>query len=1688
MSVRVQVIPFIFLSPLVSLLLSTFSSDVQGVPSSLSSPSFVTYPRGKTSVSDWAISRADNSGHIEVSSKGFVDEPTNRRSVLLINGTADDSFVITLSLERGKLQSDYNYSFSTNDSLIIDPASDVALSQTESGPILNATIAIDFHNFPGLVSFTVQARRTTDNSLYDSVQVNFLVAGTVIYDKETNTIISGDGRSLLIPNYQDIFDKPHREFDVLTQFLNGSDSNALSPRSDDLTISTVEMSSIVPGFFVSFIGQILWDDSTCAIGGGSWVSEHLLLKPGCGMGFGNAYTNDTKYDGVRFALDFQRNRAGKFGIFFVWNGFTSSSEFEDEEYTTYLIAEIAGQPPAVVRRIEPANPFDKNGGEELYVETINTVDVNITSFNVNEVPFAILPESRTIVNGPGDFYETAKFLTVPGTGKRLPWTISATRSINGTNVEVPFIDETGFLFSYNDEHVILNSVDPNVVPEEGQVSVILSGSFPEFNPRVMDHNVFIGNSVIDKSTFVRASDSEITLIVPPRTAIGSGWEFNVSVAIGDSSSNELPLEFLPSSLSVRGQVFGTSFDDEAEEYRLNSCGNSTFIVTLIDHKETNNTQFSWKMLDEEKVDLLSLGNASGIVTNTDTLQLPNDFVPFFHRSYSVIGIVKLGRIESSSLFNVKKLPGYIIGVTLIQPENRTISTPPVNLRIVAKIEVPECVENFPDELVYVWELENKTQTIDSAGRMGLTPLSVHEATLPPEYRKYVFSFENDTGTFDDELTPTRLGREFIIPREFIEHGFHRVRLTVRGNDTKVVLKGSDSTYYTILESPLVVKIGTGQLSRRVSDAEEMTMSAKQSFDPDLIVNVNRSSGLQYRWSCEFSVYENLTYVEPCATVLLPEQVVRSSKFSIGPAALQVASSRTIEGQQGTVYLRYHVTISKDHRTRNSSQTILLTQAAGKAISRYYDIEIVNSRDEPVNPESVEFWDDVVMRPITPSSTVWRFRLELPHSERSRFLTSGKNLISRSGYYVTTGINAPGFQQLPLGISEDRLQPHQIYQFLITFQESGRLVDDVTVRLKTAEVPDLVFPSLTSWTGTTTTVFRATATTSFKGNSLFSYQFYLLESGRNTREYCVDGCTGAHTVRFQVSKPGNYSLQCRLLAANGKKLLAVKNNTRILTIFGRRGGVNFSEFHNDINQDYKLGDDGSVVQKGFFVSESIYENDGELVSMEDSQQTDLCADYTGRWARMSGHIITNELPNTPNVRNYVILAANYARLQCVEIENTLYELLAIVDRSITKTPQEEMLTMLTYSKVQDVPSVELEEDLRRFYNFTITRAASIIAEGSARSRIVVRQGVVNNLILDVMELWFQHVTAATTSGRVCGWEANYTLATADGEPDSSIVAEGSSPLGESAIHVAVNCNVEQGTVLYSPHASFEWCDAVYALSGTSRKLVTVAETFDYPYISGVQGANKSETQRLVMVDIATLGERNQLLSAITEETVVAAQAAEGRSSAAMCYHVGMKMAARTEESSTECWRNQVFTMWPRKSFGHQLKEPFEEDAYKRRTSGIITTPETKNSTNFVIAHSNELGLYGANRGPCSDTTIQPLQGTGPLLTGILIGILLLVLVITGLTYLLVTAIVGAGASEEEDPAMAGIAGYVERDYFGRKDIRLQMADAESSEGSMGASYRSGLSSMGASGGSRAGGSSRQQHDENMLGREPNDVRR
>lgn len=1565
--------------------------------------------------------------------RGIHLQDSDQRKVLMMNGTGDDSFIATCYPERGFNSSSYKVVFKSDNQLVLNDSTDITWSHVLGNVASNISVIADFNKFPGNATLTLEVRRLRDESLFDSVSVHFLAAGLVVYRNDTNEILSGAGRSLVINSYKEIYDRPQMDFAVFAQYLNGSSSNTTltenSSRNDAFRISDIK-----PVFHCS--GQILWDPEFCSITDGTWNRTSTILKRGCGMGFSEDFHSETDVPALHFALYLQKHRAGNCLMVFEWSRFTFNTPFDDEQFTTFLQLEILGNPPAVVRRIQPSNPFRSTGGERLQVEMINTADINVTSFNVHNVKFMLIKGSRRFVTGPDDYFETASFLTMPGSGRSLPWSISGTRDSQKGNSSEPvvFLDETGFRFSYDDDILTLDAITPSTTADAGGDEIILLGNFGKFSSDQEQNNVLFGNFPLDKKFISASSPTKIRLNAPPRTLIGFERLLRITVQVGHSFSNSLNFTYIPSKLELQSYVFGASFDLKKRSYTLSSCGSTSFMVIPENH-DASAALYTWNVfeMDNSSVSLLNETSDVHPPDGLDTLEVPNSMFPSYGAVYTVSAEVSIGNLSSSHTFTVEKSRNIVAGVTLIKPESRFMSVPSVHSRIVAKIDIPECFKD-PTNLIYEWVYQYKgiqkvglnNATVDFSGD------STYTETRP---ERHVFSYENSTGPSDGSLSPIRLGRELVIPQNRLIYGFHTIQLTIRDR-TQPRFFGNAITSLTIQKEKLFVRIGNGSFIRTVSDSVPLYLSASSSFDIQETEPDKQDKGLNFSWSCKTSLRANFSNSVRCSDDLLPNG--NSTGFTIPSSALQ-GKTESLKEVEDKVYLRYTVTVQEQSRVAEASQIVVLLKSEGKSVAQSEDVEILNSSGEAIDPTRVKFWEDVIIQPRARPGVKWSFRLDLPYEESPGFLSDDENLITLPGYFTKIGSSGAHFERLPLGILAGKLSPHQRYQFTVVFQQSGKLSAQTSIQFKTIEVPRLLFPPLVGSTGTTDTIFHASAATSFASNGAFVFQFYLMELGNPMSEYCVDGCTGANIVRFSVGKPGHYIFQCRLFAADGRKVIAFKDNSKTIVVTASSSVVTFESIERLIWRDYYLGDDGAVNDRAHYLNETFA--DIGPASTPENNITANCANITSLWASLASGFVQRDLPNSARARNYVRIAIGCVRIGCFEREETLYDFLRLIDTTISRIPSNEALSISSHEDNADTPELGLAQDLMTFYNLTMSFAISSFASGSSRDRMVATHGEISNIIIDLGELWARHVTVVGANKQVCGWEETYTSPISERLPN--IVIRNSSlkaAVGINTMKVAVRCTPEQGTSMKTPFASFDWCDAVYDLTGSERKLITLAETVDFPFLSGIQGGNQTDSARLVSVDISTLGAENALVSALSE-SMIAAQARETKQVSGSCYRIGMVMKGDVDTRHEEDDYNVPFVMQPRKRFGQILTRPFEGGYYGRRTQGVVVTPGSRNRSDFAEARSNTLGLYGVERAhnrSSLDRFGDTLEGTGFKLVGILIGIIVLILIIT----LCIFAVVSFVLSNRDPPALETTEAYVDRDFYGRREVRLQVGSTES----------------------------------------------
>jgi hypothetical protein len=338
---------------------------------------------------------------------------------------------------------------------------------------------------------------------------------------------------------------------------------------------------------------------------------------------------------------------------------------------------------------------------------------------------------------------------------------------------------------------------------------------------------------------------------------------------------------------------------------------------------------------------------------------------------------------------------------------------------------------------------------------------------------------------------------------------------------------------------------------------------------------------------------------------------------------------------------------------------------------------------------------------------------------------------------------------------------------------------------------------------------------------------------------------------------------------------------------------------------------------------------------------------------------------------------------------------------------------------------------------------------------------------------------STSAQVCGWSRIVRSDIQDGYSEYALIPERTSnepPLGLNQITVAVMCNPENGMSIDGAYSRFEWCENVLPTSGNttaeSRMLVSLAEMSDYVYLSGIQGSNKTDTKRLVAIDISTLGSNNYLVPASPLPSGTLTKSANGQISSSVCYTLGIEMLSASSSASQNnsvsqtpvktltrngslgkasegvisLFRIKPFTLSPTKKYGVDYSRPFESDGYGRQTNDVFLADDPSLSNDsYVTMTTSRLGLFGALQERTALASVswsQDITGLAVSLLGILILIILLLLVVTVLIYFLASTLLESGV----DPT----GNYIERDYFGRGQINLKDGNDDDSESDSGES--------------------------------------
>lgn len=1653
------------------------------------------------------------------------------RSVLLVNGTAEDSISWTFFAEPNRTLDDYLLVQRSSVPGVLHATEDTEVSPVSNGDgvSFNATVAFAFDRMPGVTTYTWELRHKTDNSLYDSHSVTFVVAGLAIFGvvpgSTAPVLYSGTDNALEV-DYADLLGNTNRTLYAFAQYLNGTNSTAaLGPASgtaggvgNDGAGGGIDPStSFSFGDLTTAVSsnpKVLDHDPTrCGAESGTLIDgRRVEVDDGCGF----AFAADGSTGTVLFGLALNEYRAGPVDVVFEWDRFTAGTEFADELYTTSLRVVVGGRPPVVVTRIEDDVPHSPAGGESLTVTMFNSVGRELLGFRVPGASSDfILRNNSMVVYGEPDYYETAVFETTPGSGKNQTWLLlnrdtavpggggvepgSGSASVGNDTATIPggvgvggaggagnvsvAVDRTRptFRFDYAGSDLQLADGELPNGDVAGGYNRTLMGNFTDWDPSRGDAVLF-SNAALDPSWIVEVTANSLIFTVPPQEEVGKGMTYDLSVVINHVVSNTIDWTYTSGKLDVNiipvgtslemppGGVNGTASLGSMARHGVPVCGQSTFLAVVWGARPSE-LGYRWILRNAAGVDVLGQTMAS----NGSTLVVENEVLAMLDELHSLVVEVTTKYGGGQAGLDLVRRNYTLIGVSLVQPVTRTPAFPDVGLRVIAKVQMPSCYEGVP-EVIYDWSYDRGDGTIIQV-RM---------------------SSRNQTLSSAGSTTAVRLGRELIVPQADLLPGVRDVVLFASIKDEPEV-NGTARIDVVIDASPLVPVIGSGEGRVQVSGNSSYVLTGLRSHDPDLLIG-NQSQFLRYRWDCHLQDRDTSTYNIPCPVEMLPSHAAPGAGSAGSPAPAAPTSGARLLSTSGrwvqpndtgvyrmphsftvpqealsatrslnhSVFIRYELSVQDSRQPGRVSAAVVqeleLLSLVTPAVAPFSAVVFRNALGDKVDLRAIKSHDELIVSPEADEGVTWEYSLLPPHADLFRMPGA---LLTRPGYWSPGQENA--FVRRPLlGFQSAALMSRTTYQLQVEFFGSSTADNKTAVatephrvlyELIVEEAPHLYFPRLARFDGDTETQWHVSAVSTFATPNVLFF-FYLLDV--DGKEVCVDGCTGAPQASFRVLRPGEYRVLVRLVTASGLSVLDSAEQPEPLVV-RQNGNLSRSldTYSRSLQVRHLAGDDGSYMLDAMYLTETLNSeaSSAEVVALSSGVEEEheravslIVQEMVDRVVQISALSI----PTTALARNLVTAAATFAAMDIKHLpdENTMYRLVSIATNAIERTPDSESLETISSRRSSDVSRVvhseaqhELGGFVTEFYDRLVELSVRRSAGGSARARLLPRLGDANTLLLDLMELRRQQVTTVATKDKSCGFTHTYRMGSV---VDPQLAADLQSTLGPSAgssstassLTVAVMCNAEQGLYLKGDLGSaFGWCPAVYA-SGVERKVVSIAETFDYVYLSGVRDGNETRTEssKLVSVDIDELRAGNKLraaprvaVGASQPRTRDEASARPPTRASSFCYSVTLPMDQQRMARADGCSTLEAFSLSPVKQLNDGVHVAGAE-LYGRNYRGLSNAATVGDVS--VVASSDRLGLFGARRATCEDPLPagrDDLEGVVSVLfiIGILCGIIFLLLVVSACTYIAVTTFA------DDTSEVAAVANWVERDFYGRTDIRLDL---------------------------------------------------
>lgn len=1358
--------------------------------------------------------------------------------------------------------------------------------------------------------------------------------------ESVGTIVSGAMHQLRL-HYEDVLASRFVAFRLFIQFADGTNST---------TLSAARLLQLLAHLSISCVADAtspVYFDASC----NPMQSVQQLTSSPCGLAV--EVHEVSQHTQITLWLKFESYRDGLSVFSFSWSLLVEHDvQLAHEEFINVLYVSVVGNVPPIVLDLYPRAQLFRTGGQYLTVVMDNIEGSSARFLSIGLTTCLELAGSyQRRIDG---LFE-AVYITQPGNGTDLAWSfyVSFPEGVSRTAVMVRL--ELYFSLSYATTPLAIHSIQP-AVGRAGDQGV-LTGYFDGFEPLNPGHHVFIGRrSVRALGIVIRVNDvgTKISFEIPNRALLGAAYQYFIRVVVNAESTKDVVFSYKPDSLILEILVYGASYDADEDIYDVGNCTISRYIASLPSGVPDPRI-FEWKVIDSTDITGQNLlTNSSAISTDTKSLLLPPQIFRGKEGKFVISVSCEVDGEGVTSEVVVRKQLKPLIGVTLSRPQARSISIPNVPVRLSAMVTTPrtDCY-NHSAKVIYRWIFVDDIQEFS--------------------YRNY------SEHPMNSSSTPTKLGREYVIPQSRLSWGNLSVTLLAYMEDEPSIF-GRATMTMTIFPAPLVPVIGYGASRILHSVSDDLVISAMNSYDPDRAFLGNNTEVQTFEWSCRIIVPPlNTTNFHECDSDLLPGKHLGS--FTVNRTSLvNIRDALLSESKEGLFFIKYGVVVAVDNRRSTKTFQVVEVSPDTSEVARLEDLQLLDNRGNTVDWLAVRHFDDLLIAP-TGQDTSWSFDVISPVSSTLIFKQPG-NLILHPGYFDPT---LPSLRQtLPLGVKAGTFLPTQDYEILITLASSKSGVEkgECRILIRTEDRPSLILPELPILNGDLETTFVAIAKVNLDSSYDFSYYFFLVRSDGD--EYCLDGCSGTPYVQFRCAEPGNFRIMVRLMDLQGKTLFdeafyaqEISVSRQSLEVNSMSSAINLAAFNESLRLVHHLGDHGTFELLASSLATRVQDGDVHALSDGDVKVLDLAVDAMHQIAQ-------NSAPTTMSSKSYIRTASRFVSMDAeyFAAQETMYTLFSLVDKAITQVPKTE--------------AFDLQDELLLFYNLSARHVLTMIAGSTVRNRL--RQfGSVSgldarSLLIDMYLLQEEHLTTVLSRDAQCGMVTHLDTNVAKGmaadninnlvierhsarrynrsEPNTFDILESYGKTNEkpnhSAFTLAVLCNPDQAKGIRGEATSFEWCDDVFSKSGMTssfgthridpnqKRLFTLMETVDYTWLSGIGGDNiQSDTKFLVTTNVTTI-KGNQVIPLALPHI-------------SRCYSVNTSMSRLGVTSSKGCLSAKGFIV-------QELGRPFEPKVLlsdlRRNFSAVYVNMSMDGSSTISITSSSP-GVFGAIGTDCPINARKPM---------------------------------------------------------------------------------------------------------------------